>query len=143
MRSRDAHSQQYIAEYMVRAGTPCAVGIPGNGIWQFLDALYDYQDRVKVIPVMHEQSAAHLADGHFRASGVPLVAFTSTGPDATNNIIGMANAFVDSSAVLLIMGGPHSYMKGRSVLQKLDRNDWADFPRQDRSAFDFRQGAYG
>ena len=122
-------AMQYVAEYMVRAGTPYAVGIPGHGIWQFLDALYDHQDRLKVIPVMHEQSAVHLADGHFRASGVPLVAFTSIGPGATNTVVGMATAFVDSSAVLLITGGPQSYMKGRSVLQELDRNHWADFPR--------------
>ena len=122
-------AMQYIAEYMVRAGTPYAVGIPGHGIWQLLDALYDHQDRVKVIPVMHEQSAVHVADAHFRASGVPLVSFTSIGPGATNTIVGMATAFVDSSAALLITGGPHTYLKGRSVLQELDRAHWSDFPR--------------
>ena len=122
-------AMQYIAEYMVRAGTPYAVGIPGHGIWQLLDALYDHQDRVRVIPVMHEQSAVHVADAHFRASGVPLVSFTSIGPGATNTITGMATAFADSSAALLITGGPHTYMKGRSVLQELDRAHWSDFPR--------------
>ena len=122
-------AMQYIAEYMVRAGTPYAVGIPGHGIWQLPDALYDHQDRVKIVSVMHEQSAVHLADAHYRASGVPLVAFTSIGPGATNTIIGMATAFVDSSAVLLLTGGPHSYMKGHSIMQELDRNHWGDFPR--------------
>ena len=122
-------AMQYIADYLVAAGVPYAAGIPGHGIWQFLDALYDHQDKLKLIPVMHEQSAVHLADGHFRASGKPLVAFTSIGPGSTNTIIGMATAFVDSSAVMLITGGPHSYMKGHSIMQELDRNHWADFPR--------------
>ena len=122
-------AMQYIAEYMVKAGTPYAVGIPGHGIWQFPDALHDHQDKVEIISVMHEQSAVHLADAHYRASGIPLVAFTSIGPGATNTIIGMATAFVDSSAVLLITGGPHSYMRGHSIMQELDRNHWADFPR--------------
>lgn len=122
-------AMQYIAEYMVKAGTPYVVGIPGHGIWQLPDALYDHKDEIQIISVMHEQSAIHLADAHYRASGVPLVTFTSIGPGATNTIIGMATAFVDSSAVLLITGGPHSYMKGHSVMQELDRNHWSDFPR--------------
>ena len=122
-------AMQYIAEYMIKAGTPYVVGIPGHGIWQLPDALYDHKDEIQIISVMHEQSAIHLADAHYRASGVPLVTFTSIGPGATNTIIGMATAFVDSSAVLLITGGPHSYMKGHSVMQELDRNHWSDFPR--------------
>jgi acetolactate synthase I/II/III large subunit len=44
-------------------------------------------------------------------------------------VIGLATAFVDSSALLLLTGGPHSYMRGHSILQELDRNHWADFPR--------------
>ena len=119
---------QYIAEYMVRAGTPYAVGIGGHGIWQLLDALYDHQDKVKVIQVMHEQGAVHLADGYYRASGTPLAAFTSIGAGASNTILGMATAYVDSSAVLLLTGGPYSYMKGRAILQELDRDPWG-FPR--------------
>ena len=122
-------AMQYIAEYMVRAGTPYVTGIPGHGNWMFFDALYDHQDKLKIIPVMHEQSAVHLADGHYRASGIPLVASTSIGPGATNTIIGMATAFVDSSAVLLITGGPHTYMKGHSIMQELERDHWGDFPR--------------
>ena len=122
-------AMQYIAEYMVRAGTPYAVGIPGHGIWQFPDALYDHQDKVKVVSVMHEQSAIHVADAHYRASGVPLVAFTSIGPGATNTTIGMATAYVDSSAALLITGGPHSYMKGHSIMQEIERDHWSDYPR--------------
>src|SRR5919198_1828269 len=120
---------QWVAEYLVRAGVPYAVGIPGHGSFQLTDALAEHRDRIKMIPVMHEQSAVHVADAYFRASGSPLVAFTSIGPGATNTIIGLATAFVDSSAVLLITGGPHSYMRGHSIMQELDRNQWADFPR--------------
>ena len=80
-------AMQYIAEYMVKAGTPYAVGIPGHGIWQFPDALHDHQDKVEIISVMHEQSAVHFDDAHYRASGIPLVAFTSLGPGANNTII--------------------------------------------------------
>ena len=40
---------------------------------------------------MHEQSAVHLADGYYRATGDPILAFTSIGPGATNTVIGMAH----------------------------------------------------
>jgi acetolactate synthase-1/2/3 large subunit len=78
---------------------------------------------------MHEQSAVHLADGYYRASGRPLLAFTSIGPGATNTVVGMATAYVDSTAVLLMTGSAHTYMRGHGVLQELERRHVADNPR--------------
>jgi acetolactate synthase-1/2/3 large subunit len=118
-----------IAEFLAEAGVPYAAGIPGHGIWTVLDALVDYSDRIKVIQVMHEQSAVHLADGYYRASGRPLAAFTSIGPGATNTVIGVATAYVDSQALLLLTGSPHTYMRGHTVLQEIERVQWANFPR--------------
>lgn len=122
-------SGQILAHYLVKAGVPYVAGIPGHGIWATLDAFADVQDKIQVIQVMHEQSAVHLADGYYRACGRPLMAFASIGPGPSNMVVGMATAFVDSTAVLLVTGGPHTYMKGHSVLQELDRNQWGDFPR--------------
>ena len=122
-------SGQILARYLIGAGVPYAAGIPGHGIWALLDAFADVQDRIKVIQVMHEQSAVHLADGYYRACGRPLMAFASIGPGPSNMVVGAATAFVDSTAVLIVTGGPHTYMKGHSVLQELDRNQWGDFPR--------------
>lgn len=112
---------QIIAHSLVKAGVPYAVGIPGHGCWCLTDALLDVQDKLTTLGVMHEQSAVHLADGYFRATGRPLAAFTSIGPGSTNTIIGMATAFVDSSAVLLLTGSTHTYMRGHAVMQELDR----------------------
>ncbi len=78
---------------------------------------------------MHEQSAVHLADGYYRASGEPMLAFTSIGPGATNTVIGMATAYVDSTAVALFTGSPHTYMRGHGMLQELERRHVADNPR--------------
>src|SRR5919197_5426070 len=43
---------QWVAEYLVRAGVPYAVGIPGHGSFQLTDALAEHQDRIKMIPVL-------------------------------------------------------------------------------------------
>ncbi len=112
---------QIIAQSLVKAGVPYAHGIPGHGSWCLTDAFLDVRDKLTTLMVMHEQSAVHIADGYFRATGRPLAAFTSIGPGSTNTIIGMATAFVDSSAVLLLTGSTHTYMRGHAVMQELDR----------------------
>ena len=120
---------QIVAEYLVKQRVPYVAGIPGHGCWAVLDALSEYGDRVKVLQVMHEQSAVHLADGYYRARGRPLLAFTSIGPGAANTTVGMATAYVDSTAVALLTGSVHTHMRGHAVLQELERRHDADFPR--------------
>jgi acetolactate synthase-1/2/3 large subunit len=119
---------QIIAEFLVRAGVTHAAGIPGHGVWTLTDALLD-RPEIRTVQVMHEQSAVHLADGYYRASGKPMLAFTSIGPGATNTVIGMATAYVDSTAVALFTGSTHTYMRGHGVLQELERRHHADNPR--------------
>jgi acetolactate synthase-1/2/3 large subunit len=120
---------QILAHYLIQEGVPYAVGIPGHGCWAIVDAFADFTDRLTTIQVMHEQSAVHLADGYYRVKGRPLMAFTSIGPGATNTAVGIATAYVDSTAVLLVTGSPHTYMRGRAVLQEIERAQWANFPR--------------
>ena len=119
---------QIVAEYLVRQGVTHAAGIPGHGVWTLTDALLD-RPEIRTVQVMHEQSAVHLADGFYRASGRPMLAFTSIGPGATNTVIGMATAYVDSTAVALFTGSTHTYMRGHGVLQELERRHAADNPR--------------
>jgi acetolactate synthase I/II/III large subunit len=119
---------QIIAEYLVRQGVTHAAGIPGHGVWNLTDALLD-RPEIRTVQVMHEQSAVHLADGFYRACGRPMLAFTSIGPGATNTVIGMATAYVDSTAVALFTGSTHTYMRGHGVLQELERRHAADNPR--------------
>ncbi len=120
---------QIVVEYFVRQGVRHAAGIPGHGCWTLTDALLDRADAIRTVQVMHEQSAVHLADGYYRASGAPMLAFTSIGPGATNTVIGMATAYVDSTAVALFTGSPHTTMRGHGLLQELERRHVADNPR--------------
>src|SRR5687768_9752419 len=120
---------EIIVEYLVKQGVRYAAGIPGHGAWTLTDALLEKSDEIRTIQVMHEQSAVHLADGYYRASGRPLLAFTSIGPGATNTVIGMATAYVDSTAVMLMTGSAHTYMRGHAVLQEIERRHVTDNPR--------------
>lgn len=120
---------QIIVEYLVKQGVRYAAGIPGHGCWTLTDALLDRPDDIRTVQVMHEQSAVHLADGWYRATGEPMLAFTSIGPGATNTVVGMATAYVDSTAVALFTGSAHTYFRGHGLLQELERRHTADNPR--------------
>jgi len=122
----------FIAEYLVRAGVPYAVGIPGHGILTFVNALVERKDRIKVLMVRHEQSAAHLADGYCRVTGQPLVVFTSVGPGAINTLVGVATAMADSIPMIVITGNCQTYFFDRGAIQDVNFHHTADFPNMIR-----------
>ncbi len=127
--TRRLSGAQILVEYLVRQGVPFAAGIPGHGSWTVVDALLDRRDEIRTIQVMHEQSAVHLADGYYRVTGRPMLAFTSIGPGQTNTVIGMATAMADSTAVLLATGSAHTYMRGHGLFQEMERRQQAENPR--------------
>ncbi|MFQ5694353.1 MAG: thiamine pyrophosphate-binding protein [Terriglobia bacterium] len=120
---------EIVVEWLIREKVPYLVGIPGHGNVPLFDALLDRKEKIAPFPVMHEQCAVHLADAYHRVCGQPLAVTTSIGPGAANTTCGVAQAYVDSSAVLVITGSVHTYMRGHSVLQEIDRTHWANFPR--------------
>ncbi|HET7027517.1 MAG TPA: thiamine pyrophosphate-binding protein [Candidatus Limnocylindrales bacterium] len=120
---------QILVEYLVRQGVPYAAGIPGHGSWAVVDALLDRRDEIRTVQVMHEQSAVHLADGYYRVTGRPMMAFTSIGPGQTNTVVGVATAMSDSTAVLLMTGSAHTYMRGHGLFQEMERRQSAENPR--------------
>lgn len=103
-------------------GVEYGAGIPGHGVWSLLDGFLQDDGAPELLQVFHEQSAVHMADGYWRASGRPMVALTSIGPGAVNTAMGLATAFCDSVSLLAITGGPASHMRGHGTMQELDRH---------------------
>lgn len=120
---------EIIAEYLIKERVPYLVGIPGHGNVPLFDALIDRSDAIQAFPVLDEKCAAHIADGFYRVSGQPLAITTSIGPGAVNTACGVAQAYVDSTAMLVLTGSTHTYMRGHAVLQELERTHWSNFPR--------------
>src|SRR5438445_6100786 len=119
---------QIIGKALKAYGVPYVTGLPGHGNWSMIDAFNDPVSKLLFIQVMHEQSAVHIADAHYRVTGQPIAACTSIGPGATNTIIGLATAHCDSTALLLITGSAATHMRGHGVMQELDRFASPDFP---------------
>ena len=120
---------QIVGRALKEYGIEYVAGVPGHGIWSFFDVFLEEGSQIPFIQVMHEQSALHMADGYYRASGKPMACSTSIGPGATNTIIGLATCYADSTAAVYVSGGPATHMKGHGVLQEIDRQQENAFPR--------------
>ena len=120
---------QIVARTLRNYGVDYVAGIPGHGIWSLTDAFLDEESNIPFVQTFHEQSAVHLADGFYRATGRPIAAVTSIGAGASNTVIGMGTAFTDSTSVLVITGGPPTHMRGHGLLQELERYTANDFPK--------------
>ncbi|MHA1276875.1 MAG: thiamine pyrophosphate-binding protein [Candidatus Helarchaeota archaeon] len=119
---------EIIVEYLVKEKVPYVFGIPGHGCLGLTDAFRKHPE-IKVIQMKQEMSGVHMADGYYRISGKPLAVFTSIGPGAVNTAIGLASAYVDSIPVLVITGDTHVHMRGKGVLQEIERRRDSDLPR--------------
>jgi len=81
-------------------GVDTVFGIPGVHTVELYRGLG--QSTIRHVTPRHEQGAGFMADGYARASGKPGVAFVITGPGLTNTITAMAQAYADSSPMLVI-----------------------------------------
>ena len=79
-----------IIETLLEQGVDTVFGYPGGAIMPLYDALYDAP--LRHILTVHEQGAAHAADGYARASGKVGVCIATSGPGATNLVTGLATA---------------------------------------------------
>jgi acetolactate synthase-1/2/3 large subunit len=120
---------QIVARYLISEGVPYLFGVPGHGNTALLDAFVDHRSEISVMQAIHEQGAAHMADAFYRVGRRVCGVFTSIGPGAANTAMGVANAYIDSIPLLLLTGSVHTYMRGRGVLQELERTHWANFAR--------------
>ena len=120
---------EIIVKYLIKEGVKYVLGIPGHGCLALTDALYRDKDKIQMIQPKQEMSGVHCAVGYYRITGKPLMVFTSIGPGAINTAIGLADAYVDSMPVLVINGDTHVHMRGKGVLQEIERGRDSDMPR--------------
>ena len=109
-----------VLDAFLAEGVDTIFGYPGGAIMPIYDALYDYRDRLHHILVRHEQGAIHAAQGYARTSGRAGVVFATSGPGATNLVTGLADAMIDSTAVVCITGQVFAHLLGTDAFQETD-----------------------
>lgn len=98
---------EYIVKYLEKKKIDKIFGVVGGAALWICKALSE-NDYIKPIFTNHEQAATMAADGWARVTGKPGVVFTINGPGMTNTVTGIAQAWVDSSPVILICGNSNA-----------------------------------
>jgi sulfoacetaldehyde acetyltransferase len=87
-------------ETLVAQGVDTMFGIMGSA---FMDAMDIFAPAgIRMIPVVHEQGAAHMADGYARVSGRHGVTIGQNGPGISNCVTAIAAAYWAHSPVVII-----------------------------------------
>lgn len=111
-----------IGKFLERAGTKYYFGYNGHGNWGLLDSL-EYETNIQGIRTRSEDHAIHMADVYYRFSRRPPipVVCTTAGPGNFNIVCALANAFYESSAMLVLAGSGPTHWFGRGGLQETYR----------------------
>ncbi|MDD4568735.1 MAG: biosynthetic-type acetolactate synthase large subunit [Tepidanaerobacteraceae bacterium] len=100
-------------------GVDTIFGFPGGSALPIYDALYGNK-KIRHIRTVHEQGAAHAADGFARATGKVGVVLSTSGPGATNLVTGIANAYMDSVPMVAFTGQVSLDLLGKDSFQEVD-----------------------
>lgn len=108
-----------ICDTLQSAGLDCVFGLPGSQTVPLYEALRT--SSLRTIVATHELSAAMMANGYYRSSGRMAALVTIPGPGFTWALTGLAEASLDSAAMLHIVGQPASSPGQRFQLQAIEQ----------------------
>jgi acetolactate synthase-1/2/3 large subunit len=109
-----------LLEALVREGVDTVFGYPGGAVLHIYDELVKMGPRLRHVLARHEQGAVHMAEGYSKATGKTGVVLVTSGPGATNTITGIANAYMDSTPLVVITGQVPRKMIGTDAFQEVD-----------------------
>ncbi len=109
-----------LLEALVREGVDTVFGYPGGAVLHIYDELAKMGPRLRHVLARHEQGAVHMAEGYSKATGKTGVVLVTSGPGATNTVTGIANAYMDSTPLVIITGQVPRKMIGTDAFQEVD-----------------------
>ena len=107
-----------VVRALENTGIEVMFGVQGGAIMPVYDALWGSD--INHVMMAHEQGAAHAADAYNVVSGRPGVCLATSGPGATNLVTGIADANMDSDAVVALTGQVPQSMVGSDAFQETD-----------------------
>lgn len=109
----------YIIEYLISKGITDIFGYPGGVICHLIDSATKYKDQISIHTNYHEQASAFAACGYAQRKCNVGVAFSTSGPGATNLATGIANAYFDSIPTVFLTGQVDTYaLKGNMMVRQ-------------------------
>jgi acetolactate synthase I/II/III large subunit len=138
---------QALIKSLETQGVEVMFGLPGGAILPVYDPILD--SSIRHILVRHEQGAGHMAEGYAMVTGKAGVAMVTSGPGATNVVTPLANAYMDSTPLVVVSGQVSTWAIGTDAFQECDitgvtmgitKHNWLvkraeDIPRTVAAAF--------
>ncbi len=109
---------QALIKSLEMQGVEVIFGLPGGAILPVYDPIID--SPIRHILVRHEQGAGHMAEGYAQVTNRPGVAMVTSGPAATNIVTPLANAYMDSTPMVVITGQVATSSIGTDAFQEAD-----------------------
>ncbi len=110
---------QILCESLLKEGVEVIFGISGGTVIPMYDAFSEYP-QIRRVLVRHEQAAAHAAAGYARVRQKAGVCVATSGPGATNLVTGIADAYMDSTPLVIITGQVATGLIGKDAFQECD-----------------------
>ncbi len=111
------------AEVLVRCmeleGVDTIFAYPGGASMPIHQALTGSKQIRTILP-RHEQGGGFAAEGYARVTGKAGVCMGTSGPGATNIVTPIADAYLDSTPLVVITGQVPTFMIGRGAFQETD-----------------------
>jgi len=108
-----------ICDALLRAGVEVVFGLPGTQNVALYEALRT--SSLRTVVATNELSAAMMANGYYRASGRVAALVTIPGPGFMWALTGVAEASLDSAALIHLVGLPATAPGARFQLQAIDQ----------------------
>ena len=100
---------EYIFNYIAERGCQTVYMVSGSSAMWLSDALCR-NNQLQAVCCHHEQAAAMAADGYGRVNGILGICLVTIGPGATNAVTGVAQAYLDSSPMIVLSGQANSHL---------------------------------
>lgn len=116
---QSANCAEALVDTLSELGVDSIFGYPGAAVLSIYNEL-SLKQNIRHYLVRHEQAAIHAAEGYARVSGKAGVVLVTSGPGFTNTITGIANAYADSTPLVVLAGDVPSNETNSKVFQKVD-----------------------
>jgi pyruvate dehydrogenase (quinone) len=117
---QEMNTSDIIIDKLIAWDVSLVFSLVGDGINPIYEALRKRQDKIKVITVRHEESAAFMASAYAKATGKLGVCLATTGPGAVHLMNGLYDASMEAAPVLAITGVVNHDLLGTQFTQEVD-----------------------
>jgi pyruvate dehydrogenase (quinone) len=111
------NASDVLVERLITWGVDTIFGLPGDGINGVFEALRTHKEKIRLIHVRHEESAALMACAYAKFTGRLGVCISTSGPGGIHLLNGLYDAKMDHAPVLAITGLQHSDLIGTFTQQ--------------------------